>query len=296
MVNTQAIVLLLALAVTIPLRAGDFDLSVAAVMTASAAVVARLSAEGQPLLATIAAALLLGLVVGLLNALLVVVVGVDAFITTLGMLTALGGVTYAITDSKVIVGLPAALSAAVRQDVFGLPAVPWLAWIVVAVLWYVYERTPLGRYLLFVGGSRESSLLSGLPVRRLRMGAFLGSALLAAATGVLLAGQLGAVDPSIGPQYLLQPFAAAFLGATTITVGRLQRPRHDGRALPARHWDHRPAAARGAVLGVGRLQRSGTGAGSDACPLGHAKEGLDGSSFARSGAQRAARPRGRGLE
>lgn len=220
MVNSQAIVLLLALTATLVLRAGDFDLSIAAVMVASASVVAVMSEHGYSPGVVIPAALLLGVGVGAVNALLVVKVGVDSFITTLGMFTAFTGVAYAITDSRVVVGVPDFYIEMARAKLLGLPMTTWYAWILVVVLWYVYQRTPLGRYLLFIGGNPDSARLAGINVERVRAGTFIVSGLLAAIIGILLAGNLGAIDPSIGNQYLLAPFAAVFLGATTITVGR----------------------------------------------------------------------------
>jgi ribose transport system permease protein len=62
--------------------------------------------------------------------------------------------------------------------------------------------------------------LAGLNVDRLRMAAFVTSSTIAALAGVVLIGDLGAFDPSIGPSYLLQPFAAAFLGAAALSIGR----------------------------------------------------------------------------
>lgn len=220
MVNSQAIVLLLALTATLVLRAGDFDLSIAAVMVTSAAVVAVLTENGHSPAVAVVAALLVGVVVGAMNALLVVKVGVDSFITTLGMFTALTGLAYAITDNRVVVGVPDVFIEFARAKFLGLPMTTWYAWLLVLVLWYVYERTPLGRYLLFIGGNPDSARLAGINVQRVRAGTFIASGFLAAVIGILLVGNLGAIDPSIGNQYLLAPFAAVFLGATTITVGR----------------------------------------------------------------------------
>jgi ribose transport system permease protein len=220
MVNSQAIVLLLALTATVVLRTGDFDLSIAAVMVTTAAAVAVLSQQGFSPGVVIPVALLMGLGVGLINGLLVVKIGVDSFITTLGMFTAFTGIGYAITDSRVVVGVPDIFVEMARAKFLGLPLTTWYAWILVAILWYVYERTPLGRYLLFIGGNRDSARLAGINVERIRIGTFVVSGLVASIIGILLVGNLGAIDPSIGGQYLLSPFAAVFLGATTITVGR----------------------------------------------------------------------------
>ncbi len=219
-VNSQAIILLLAVTATIVLRTGDFDLSIAGVMVASGAMVGVLSSSGVPLILAIAAGMVVGLVAGTVNAFLVVTIGVESFITTIGMFTALTGFGYAITDSRIITNIPGILSELARFKLLGIPMTTWLGWLLVLVLWYVYEKTPLGRYMLFIGGNRAASGLAGINVKRIRFGSFIASALIASIIGVLLVGNLGAVDPSIGNQYLLTPFAAVFLGATAITVGR----------------------------------------------------------------------------
>lgn len=219
-VNSQSIILMLALTATIALRTGDFDLSIAGVMVTSGAVVGVLSSAGVPWPLAILAALVVGLVSGAINAYLIVKIGVDSFITTIGMFTALTGLGYAITDSRIVTDIPAVITEIARFKLLGLPATTWFGWVLVIVLWYVYEKTPLGRYMLFIGGNRAASGLAGINVDRIRIGSFIVSGLIASLIGVLLAGNLGAIDPSIGNQYLLTPFAAVFLGATAIAVGR----------------------------------------------------------------------------
>lgn len=220
MVNSQSVILMLAVTAALTLRSGAFDLSIAAVMVASGATVAVLASNDVFLPAAILAGVLLGTAVGALHGLLIVKIGVDSFITTLGTLTALGGITYAITQSRIVAGLPDPLIELARMKLLGIPMATWYAWIAVAVVWYLFERTPLGRHLLFIGGNEQAARLAGVPVDRIRFGTFVASSTLAAVIGVVLIGQLGAIDPSMGPQYLLPPFAAVFLGSTAFTPGR----------------------------------------------------------------------------
>lgn len=220
MVNAQSLVLLLGLTATVVLRLGDFDLSVAQTMVATGALVAQLTKMGVPSGLAVLIGLGLGVVVGLVNALLVVRIGVDSFVATLGSFTALSGFAYLLTNSRIISGIPDEFVNFSRSQLLGIPLISWYAWALVIVLWYVYQRTPLGRYSLFIGGNRNAARLSGVPVNRIRTGAYVVSGLLASFIGVCFIGYFGAVDPSVGSQYMLQPFAAAFLGATAISVGR----------------------------------------------------------------------------
>lgn len=220
MINSQAIVLLLALTATLALRIGDFDLSIASVMIVTGATAAVLTRGGQSIVLVFLAAVAIGLVVGLVNGFLIVKIGVSSFVATLGMLTVLSGVAIFITNSSQIFNIKGALLDIARYPVLGLPLRTWYGWILALVLWYLYERTPVGRQLLFVGGGRSAARLAGIKVDRVRLGTFVASSCLAALTGVVFAGYLGGIDPNIGSSFLLQPFAAAFLGATTIQLGR----------------------------------------------------------------------------
>lgn len=221
MLSSQSIPLLLTLAVLLPLRTGDFDLSVAANMVFCSALLGIMLRDGWlPLPLAIAATLAVGIVVGLVNGGLIVIVGVNAFIVTLGSMTVLGGLAFGITGGAVIVDLPQSLLNMGRDHLLGLPLAVWYGWAAAAILWYVFELTPLGRYLLFVGGNAEAAELAGVPVRATRMTAFAGSALLSAIAGVVLAAKFGSVDPTIAGSFLLPPYAAAFLGTTVIQLGR----------------------------------------------------------------------------
>jgi ribose transport system permease protein len=219
--TSQAVILMIALAVTLPLRAGDFDLSVSAVMALSASIIAVLCVQkGWPLGSAVVVALAAGLLVGGLNALLVVGLALDGFVATLGTMTAILGFTTWMTAGEVIAGLPPLLTVIANTRVLSLPAIVLYGWVLVAILWYVYEHTPFGRYLLFTGGNREAARLTGVKVRQVRAVAFLLASLISALAGILFSGALGAVDPSISHAYLLPPYAAAFLGSTTIQIGR----------------------------------------------------------------------------
>jgi ribose transport system permease protein len=221
MLSSQAVLLILALGLTVPLSTGEFDLSIASMLGFGAVLLAFLAGHwhwAAPLAAL--AVLLVGTAVGVVNGLFVVRFGVNAFIVTLGTATILTGLTLAVSGGQILNGVPDRVSRFVTWKAFDLPTPVFVAFGAALVLWYVYENTPLGRYLFFVGEGREVARLAGLPVARLRWLAFVVAGATSAACGILAAGQLGAADPSVGPSFLLPAYAAAFLGATTIKPGR----------------------------------------------------------------------------
>jgi ribose transport system permease protein len=220
-VSAQAPLLILTLGLTLVLVIGEFDLSIGATLVMANVMVAALSANyGVPILAAAAIAMLTGLVVGLINALLVVRIGLNSFIATLGVATLLTGLAQALAGSTIVSNVPEVLTTIAGSRVLGLPLVVYYAGLLALVLWYVYEYTPLGRYFQFVGGNTEVARLAGVPTGAVKTTAFVGTAVIAAFAGVMQAGTLGSADPSAGNSFLLPAFAAAFLGATAIKIGR----------------------------------------------------------------------------
>ena len=213
---------LLALAIIVPLLAGDYDLSVAATMTFSAALIAVLNAwNGVPIEICILISVAMGISVGLVHSLFIVFFRIPSLVVTLGTTSLISGIVQWMTNSSTIGGIDSALiMAVVGGRLFGVPYAFYYALTAMIVMWYIFEYTPIGRRLLFVGRGREVARLNGLPVERTRVGALITSGVVAALAGVLYAGVLGSADPYSGLNFLLPAFAAAFLGSTTINPGR----------------------------------------------------------------------------
>jgi ribose transport system permease protein len=219
--SAQAVPLMLALGVLLPLRCNQFDLSVAQIMVFSGAVTGVLSVnQGWGLPQAMIAGVLTGAVCGLVNGVLCVLFSLNSFVVTLGTSSVLVGLTYAITDSQSIQPMPSGMTALAITEIAGIQLMVWIAWLLALVIWVVLEFTPYGRYLLFIGGNARASSLVGIKTRTFSLSTFVVAAVIAAVAGILLAGSLDTVNPSIGGQFLLTPYAAAFLGAAAIQVGR----------------------------------------------------------------------------
>ena len=214
--------LVVTLGLLIPLTAGDYDLSIAAVLSLSAMVVALLNVEhGWPIGWAIVAAIFSGVAVGMVNGWLVVCLGLDSFVTTLGTSAFVTGIVLWISGARTIGGVSETLVKPMIVSRFlGVPLGFYFGLALCAVIWYVLELTATGRRLLFVGRGRSVARLSGVRVGRVRFAALASSATIAAVAGVLYAGATGSADPSSGSSYLLPAFAVAFLGATATVQGR----------------------------------------------------------------------------
>jgi ribose transport system permease protein len=217
----QAVTAMVAMAVLIPLTAGLYDLSVGATANvAGILVVVLMNDRHWSVGPAVAAALLLGLAVGIINAIVVVRLRVNSFIATLGMSSILAAVLVIVSgDASPIPPLSPAWNNFTQHTIAGFQLVVFYMLLLAVVLWWLTAHTPSGRYLYAIGGNEEAARLSGVRVKRLSSFALILSSLIAALAGILFTSQNG---PSLnfGPALLLPAFAAAFLGSTQLLPGK----------------------------------------------------------------------------
>ena len=221
----QSIPAILALGATIPIVTGRFDLSIGyGIGLAHVLAMWLLVTHGVAWPVVFVLVLLGGLVVGLVNGALVEFAQIDSFIATLGTGSVLYALTGWITGGGRIVpgvgGLPTAFTNLTNSEFLGLPVTAWYVLIIVVLLWLTLEHLPAGRYLYVVGANPRAAELVGIRRSRVVIGAFVGSAVVTAFAGVLLAAQQQIGDPSAGQSYLLPAFVGALLGSTTLKPGR----------------------------------------------------------------------------
>jgi ribose transport system permease protein len=222
--NQYAITGIAALAVTVPLIAGVFDLSVAAVMSFGSMLSVILMTEtGLPVPIVIVLVLLACAILGVINAVIVAVFKIHSFIGTLGSGAIIAAFVVAMSGNKTIVGerISDELSQPVAlHDVGGVTIPVLFLLVLMVVVGLVLEQTKSGRFLYATGFDPEASRLAGIKVRWLQGGSLVTSAVIAGFAGIVLAGRLASSTPGVGESYLLPAFAAAFLGATQFRHGR----------------------------------------------------------------------------
>ena len=239
--GTQTTLVMLALALLIPLTAGDYDLSVAGTLTMAGMVVALLNAHhGVPIGLTMVIAVAIGAFIGSVNGFFVMVFGIDPFIVTLGMQTVIAGLVLWISGSQTISGVSPWLSNwVVTRRLFGISLEFYYGLILCIVLWYVFEYTAIGRRILFVGRGINVARLSGIRVGRVRWGCFIAAGVIAAAGGVLYTGTAGA--RSVGRHSGVRPFLVLCCPASRRPSSAVRRSRRVAsirgvRSSPSTSW------------------------------------------------------------
>ncbi|QGG40327.1 ABC transporter permease [Aeromicrobium yanjiei] len=217
----QSVTGLIAIGMVIPLVAGYFDLSVAAIAGLSSVTFASVSGtHGQPVISGIVAAIGVALVAGGINALLVAVLRLNPFIATFGMYILIGGLLEWYTDgSPVGSGLPNSLGDFGNQEFLGIAILFWLLMVLALVAWYVLTQTPFGRVLTAIGSNENAARLAGFRVDRSLVIAFMGSALFGGMAGVVLTTRSMVADSTQAQSFLFPALAAVFLGQTAIRPG-----------------------------------------------------------------------------
>lgn len=222
--NNYAVTGLIALSLIIPLAASTFDLSVGNIASLSGVVTAYFIAHDLGVWGSVALGIGAALLVGLVNAIVVVVMGVDSFIGTLAtgsLITAFITLVtndIAINDPKLGGTFTKIAQTELGSSGITLPVIYML--VAALLIWFVLEHTVTGRRFYAIGFNAEAARLAGVTVNRLRFVSLLVSAGVAGVAGVVLASTLANGSPRAGAAYLLSAFAAAFLGATQLRGGR----------------------------------------------------------------------------
>ena len=224
--SSKSVLFILALAVTLPMVAGKIDLSIGYGVGLWQVMALLWQLQGIDYRLVILMCLVGGAIIGLVNALLIELAQVDAFIATLATGQVIYAITYWVTGGRQVTdntGMRASAFDGLSTWSLGpIPGAFIIALVVAAIIWVILEYLPMGRYLYAVGANPKAAELTGVHRRRYIVGAMVASGVLTAVAGILLASrQAGVAQANIGPEYLLPALAAAFLGSTTIKPGRV---------------------------------------------------------------------------
>lgn len=209
-----------AIGCTTLILSGEIDLSVGSLQSVVGLAAVYFANITQNVAAGIAAGLITGLIIGLVNSFVVLKMKVNSLIATLAMMGILRGLVYILTGGK------------------SIPLeVPWLNWlgtgyigpipvpVIITVVLYgvfyvVLSKSPFGRYIYAVGGNARATMLAGINIQKIKMGAFLLSAILAALSGIILAARLNSAQPRSAYGFEMLVISAVIFGGTSLSGGR----------------------------------------------------------------------------
>ncbi|BFH66889.1 MAG: ABC transporter permease [Paenibacillus dendritiformis] len=224
-----SIVTVIAIGITISLSVGGFDLSVGSVASlANAVVISMFVWHSQNAFVGIVTAIAVCLIAGLLNAFMIVKMKIQDMLMTLAMMFIIQGAALTYTRGATVsqnMVMPDGTFATGQISAFfsKIGQVPWIIIImlVVVVLVHIFlNYTKHGRYMYVIGGNMEAAKLSGIPVNKYRVLAYVLSAGFAAIGGIMLASRVMTAEVNAGAPYLMDAVAAAYIGFSVAGAGR----------------------------------------------------------------------------
>ncbi|MCU1570165.1 MAG: transporter permease [Naasia sp.] len=196
------------------------DMSVSAVVAVTGVIATSAAGGGANIAISLAAAVGLALMVGLVNGLLITWRKVPPFIATFIMFIVVSGALLAYTKAQTSGSAPAWLRRVGSGSIAGVP-LPTIIWIAMGLLLFgVLTRTIWGRYVYSVGANPEASRHAGVPVFAVTMSAYVLCALCALVGGLMYSGYSGYIDQNLGNNVNLNSIAAAIIGGVAFSGGR----------------------------------------------------------------------------
>ncbi|MBY0121283.1 ABC transporter permease [Bacillus sp. S/N-304-OC-R1] len=229
-----SIVTVLALGVTFTLVVNGFDLSVGSTMSLSTVFTASLMVwYDMPLWLVLILPILVGILVGVFNTILIVVIGIPDLLATLSSMYIVAGLhrTYTegysiynhmpLTSGGTAIGeLSSAFLWIGQGKLLGLPVPVWIMLLLVLVTYLVLNHTRWGRILYMTGGNAEAATLSGVNVKKVKFASYVVSGIFASIAGILFTARVGSGQIDAGAPLLMEAVAAVFVGYSVLGAGK----------------------------------------------------------------------------
>ncbi len=196
------------------------DLSVGSGACISSLTAALLLKAGFSIPIAIIVTLMIAVCYGIFSGCLVSFFKMSPLIATLGMMTALRGAGYLITDGLPVYGFGPGLSPFGRGYLLGIPYPVILMLAVFAIGIFVLSKTPIGRHIYGVGGNEEASRLSGVNVNAVKIFTYAFCSFLSGVAGLVLLSRTNSGQPAAGVGFEMDSITAVVLGGVSLMGGQ----------------------------------------------------------------------------
>lgn len=219
-VNDSAVYALVALGMAFVLFTSEIDVSVGATVGLSAAIVGTMVRNGQSSVLAFFVVILVGAVIGIINAIGVIEFTIPSIIMTLGTMGIIRGLVYVYTGGNWVENLPAAFKALYQKQILNTVSVFYFGVLVLAFIIFLYVvRTKHGKDFLAVGDNVDGAKLIGISIGKTKMIAFVLSGVFSAIAGFVYTSRVGFVTPTDGNGYEMTAIAACVIGGISLTGG-----------------------------------------------------------------------------
>ena len=213
---------IMALGMTMVIITGGIDLSVGSVMGLAAIVAGLVLQDAGPWWLAMGAGLATGFVVGAVNGALIAWIGLPPFVVTLGTLSIGRSLAVVLSQNKMIYDFGPdtdIIFAIGGGQILGVANPVWVLLVLTAGFSAVLHLTRWGRHLYAIGGNEQAALLTGVPVARAKLAAYVVSGMTAALAAVLIIGWQGSAINALGTGYELRVIASTVIGGANLMGG-----------------------------------------------------------------------------
>jgi ribose transport system permease protein len=244
-----AFVGIMGLGMTAVIITGGIDLSVGSVLALTGMVSGMMMAAGWSMWIAIPAGLLAGVAAGGSTGILIAYLGMAPFVVTLGMMSLARSVAMVMSNNTMVfqfgpdhakfISLGGGSTRAWFETIAGWVgpdtsiggAATWLSThvdipnpavvlgVLALIFGFAFRWTKWGRYIFAIGGNEHAAVLTGVPVRRIKVSVYVLSALMAGIAGVLEVGWLGTITTGMGTGMELVVIAAVVIGGANLAGG-----------------------------------------------------------------------------
>jgi ribose transport system permease protein len=214
---------IMAVGMTAVILTGGIDLSVGSLMGLVGVVCGLVLQAGEHWSIAILAGLLAGAAAGAVNGFLIAYVELPAFVVTLGMLSVARSLAIVLSQNKMIYDFGPwgdTFNAIGGGSILGIANPVWTLAILAFVFGFIFNFTAWGNYLYSIGGNEDAARLTGVPVRRVKLQAYIVSGLTAAIASVLIVGWQGSAINALGQGYELRVIASTVIGGADLMGGQ----------------------------------------------------------------------------
>jgi ribose transport system permease protein len=216
-------VAVIALGMTIVIITGGIDLSVGSVLCLCSMILAVVMHAGYNIEIGIAASIGTALIIGAVNGVLIAYVGIPPFVVTLAMLSIARSLAMVASNNTVVFQFGPDHSKLLflggGSFLFGISNPVIYTILLALITGFVLRWTRFGRYVFAIGGNEKAAILTGVPVRRVKLAVYMISSLSAGIAGIIETGWLGAVTTNLGAGMELQVIAATVIGGANLAGG-----------------------------------------------------------------------------
>jgi ribose transport system permease protein len=213
------VVTIIALPMTMIMICGEIDLSVSGVVALTGVVSASLMRDGHPLWVAMLAAIAVGALVGVVNSILRLLLGINSMIATIGTLYVSLGVAQLITNGIPVTSVPASFGLLGAGSFLGMPVAVTIIVLGLALFMFVQHSTLFGKYIVAVGSNEEAAFDNGINVGVVKTAMFVIVGAVAGFAGVVYASRVGSAYPALDDNLLFSVIVASVIGGTSLAGG-----------------------------------------------------------------------------